>query len=211
VLSDGDCQRMERDLGIITVLDLRDTQTVAARGAARLGVRCVNVPLLSDEVVAQSGPKIAESSPRTFMRHTRDAATAESVAVVFALLADESSYPLVFHCLGGKDRTGLIAALVLGVLGVVDEDIARDYARTEPNMVRIIERLRQRGLLPADGSFTKELPRSFFETPPAAMISLLQEIREQYGSVRGYVTSCGVDAATLDGLERALLAPAGDA
>jgi protein-tyrosine phosphatase len=211
LLSGGDCQRMERDLGIITVLDLRDTQTVAARGPARLGVRCVNVPLLSDEVVAQSGPKIAESSPRTFMRHTRDDATAEAVAAVFALLADESSYPLVFHCLGGKDRTGLVAALVLGVLGVDDEDIARDYAMTESNMARTIERMRKRGLLPEDGSFTKEIPREFFETPPSAMISLLQEIREQHGSVRGYVTSCGVDATALDGLARALLPPGVDA
>ena len=209
LLSDGDCQRMERDLGIMTVLDLRDTETVAARGPARLGARCVNVPLLSDDVVAQYGQKIAESSPRTFMRHTRDDATAEAVAAVFALLADESSYPLVFHCLGGKDRTGLVAALVLGALGVSDEDIVRDYAMTGPNMARIIERMRKLGRLPTDGSFTKEIPRSFFETPPAAMESLLHEIREQHSSIRGYVTSCGVDAATLGGLEHALLTSAG--
>lgn len=203
LLSVGDCQRMERDLGIATVLDLRTAEN-HTESPSKLGVKCVNLPLFSDEAEAQSKSRI-DVSPRTWMRGTRDAAEDAVIAAVFAFLADESSYPLVFHCRMGKDRTGLIAALVLGVLGVADEDIVRDYAMTEPNMARTIERLRAVGRLPGDGSFTKELPRSFFETPPAAMRSLLQELREPYGSIRGYVTSCGVDASTLDALERALL------
>jgi hypothetical protein len=201
---------MERDLGISTVLDLRDPAR-ASQLPAKLNVKRVNLPMLSDEAAARMRPKIAEVSPRTFMRLNRDEATTTIVADIFSLLADESSYPLVFHCLGGKDRTGVVAALVLGALGVADEDIARDYTMTEPNMARTIERMRKQGRLPADGSFTAEFPRSFFETPPDAMLSLLHEIREKHGSIRGYVTSCGVDAATLAGLERALLAPAADA
>lgn len=206
-LTARDCQRMEHDLGIATVLDLRDPAR-ASQLPAKLSVKRVNLPLLSDDAIARMQPKIAEVSPRTFMRLGRDEATPAIVADIFSLLADESSYPLVFHCIGGKDRTGLVAALVLGVLGVADEDIARDYAMTEQNiMTRGAERLRKPGVLPADGSFTAEIPRSFFETPPDAMLSLLQEIREQHGSIRSYVTSCGVDAATLAGLERALLTP----
>ena len=210
-LTARDCQRMESDLGIATVLDLRDQAGISER-PTKLGVKNVNLPLLSDAALARMQPMIAEVSPRTFMRHTRDEATTAILAAIFSLLADESSYPLVFHCLGGKDRTGVVAALVLGVLGVADEDIARDYAMTEPNiMTRGAERLRKHGQLPADGSFPAEIPRSFFETPPDAMFSLLNEIREQHGSIRGYVTSCGVDAATLAGLERALLTPGADA
>jgi protein-tyrosine phosphatase len=203
-LTARDCQRMERDLGIATVLDLRDSAR-ASQSPAKLNAKCVNLPLLSDDAVARMQPKIAEVSPRTFMQDIRDEATAAILADVFSLLADESSYPLVFHCMTGKDRTGVVAALVLSVLGVADEDIARDYAMTEPNMARSIERLRKQGRLPADDSFTAEIPRSFFETPPDAMLSLLHETREQHASIRGYVTSCGVDAATLAGLERALL------
>ncbi len=209
-LSDSDCERAERELGIVTVLDLR-TPTGSSQSPSKLGAKCVNLPLLSDEAAARMQPKIADVSPRTFMRDQRDEAMEAVIAGVFALLADESSYPLVFHCVTGKDRTGLIAALVLGVLGVADGDIARDYAMTEPNMARYIERARKQGRRPADGSFTKEMPRSFFETPPAAMLSLLHQLRERYGSIRGYLTSCRVDAAALDGLERALLTAAADA
>jgi len=206
LLSEGDCLRMERDLRIATVLDLR-TPAMHNESPSKLGVTCINLPLFSDAVEAQSRSRI-DVSARTWMRGTRDDAEDAVIARVFAHMADESSYPLVFHCLMGKDRTGLIAALVLGVLGVADEDIVRDYAMTEPNMARTIQRLRKLGRLPADGSFTKEFLRSFFETPPASMRSLLRELCERSGSIRGYVTSCGVDAPTLAGLEHALLTPA---
>jgi len=209
LLSGADCRRMERDLGIRTLVDLR-TSAMHQEFPPKLAVRCVNLPLFGDEAVEVMRAAVADASARTFMRAIRDRATHAVIAGAFALFAQESSYPLAFHCITGKDRTGLIAALVLGVLGVADDDIVRDYAMTETNMPRYIERLRERGRLPADGSFTEELPRSFFETPPAAMRSLLEDIRARHGSIRGYVASCGVDAATLAALEQALLSDVRD-
>ena len=44
------------------------------------------------------------------------------------------AYPLVFHCFAGKDRTGILTALVLGLLGVADDDIAADYALSQVAM-----------------------------------------------------------------------------
>lgn len=202
-LSEGDCERMTGELGLCTVLDLR-APAWQQESPSKLGVRCVSLPLYSDEAEAGMKSRI-DVSARTWMRMNRDDAEGAVIAKVFALLADETSYPLVFHCIMGKDRTALIAALVLGVLGVADEDIVRDYAMSGPNMRRWVERLRDRGRLPADGSFTKELPRSFFVTPPSAMRSLLDEVRYTHGSVRGYLNSCGVAAAMVAGLERALL------
>lgn len=46
---------------------------------------------------------------------------------VFHILADESNYPLIFHCSIGTDRTGMIAYLVNGLLGVPKESLYRDY------------------------------------------------------------------------------------
>ena len=51
----------------------------------------------------------------------------QNVCDVFALLADESNYPVFFHCSAGLDRTGLIAWLVNGLCGVAEEDLWRDY------------------------------------------------------------------------------------
>ena len=53
-----------------------------------------------------------------------------------ALLADAEAVPAVFHCTAGKDRTGIVAELILAVLGVADETIAADYAVTEQTRAR---------------------------------------------------------------------------
>ena len=47
------------------------------------------------------------------------------------LIADADAAPLVFHCIAGKDRTGVVAALTLTLLGVADDDVADDYALSE--------------------------------------------------------------------------------
>ena len=54
----------------------------------------------------------------------------------------DSPGAVVFHCAAGKDRTGLVSAVVLGALGVSDEDIVADYAMTGRNLVAIDARLR---------------------------------------------------------------------
>jgi protein-tyrosine phosphatase len=95
---------MERDLGIRNVLDFR-TSVMHAELPSKLGVMCVSLRLFSDEAAEQARSTL-DVSPRTFMRGTRDRAEEAVIARVFALLADESSYPLVFHCATGKDRTG---------------------------------------------------------------------------------------------------------
>lgn len=53
---------------------------------------------------------------------------------IFKLLLKEQSVPLLFHCKGGKDRTGLMAALFLMSLSVEKEVIIDDYLKTKENM-----------------------------------------------------------------------------
>lgn len=59
-----------------------------------------------------------------------DERTPESMHSIFSLLAKPESYPVYFHCLIGQDRTGTLAYLLLGLLGVEYEDILRDYELT---------------------------------------------------------------------------------
>ncbi|MBO5328104.1 MAG: tyrosine-protein phosphatase, partial [Clostridia bacterium] len=51
----------------------------------------------------------------------------EIVKNTFEILADESNYPLIYHCNIGTDRTGLFAYLINGLMGVSEEDLYRDY------------------------------------------------------------------------------------
>ena len=57
-----------------------------------------------------------------------------ALAEALVLLGEADSYPLVFHCAAGKDRTGVLAALVLDIVGVDAADIVADYLITESRM-----------------------------------------------------------------------------
>ena len=66
------------------------------------------------------------------------------LAKIFDILAQETSYPLYFHCIHGADRTGTLAVLIEGLLGVSEEDIVKDYELTSFNS-KSGQRLRGKG------------------------------------------------------------------
>ena len=69
-----------------------------------------------------------------------DEQSTDSFHTIFSLLADPTSYPVYFHCLIGQDRTGTLAFLVLGLLGVEYENIVRDYELTAFSKVGSMDR-----------------------------------------------------------------------
>jgi protein tyrosine/serine phosphatase len=103
-------------------------------------------------------------------------------------VANASEGGVVVHCMGGKDRTGLITALLLSLAGVDDEQIAADYALSE-------ERLRPRHeLWFAEAATEAELTRlkRIAQTPAASIAGVLAELERRYGSVEGYLRDAGV-------------------
>lgn len=58
-------------------------------------------------------------------------AAPESYRVIFKHLADDHQKPLIVHCTAGKDRTGVLCALILSLCGVPDDEVAREYELTE--------------------------------------------------------------------------------
>jgi protein-tyrosine phosphatase len=129
----------------------------------------------------------------------------KGIADVLGLLAEPDSLPAVFHCFAGKDRTGVVAAVVLGLLGVSQEDIVQDYVLTnnyegdrfarqgaDPNAVRFIEEF-------GGGAADRR------EVYPESMQQLLAWIERRYGSMRGYVEALGVKPSVCKRLEDALL------
>jgi len=97
----------------------------------------------------------------------------ENVAAAVRAVAKAPEGGLVIHCVGGKDRTGLLSAFLLHLAGVDDEQIAADYALSE-------ERLRPRH-------------EAWFEqTPAASMSGLFSELEQRYGGVEAYLRAAGV-------------------
>ncbi len=117
-------------------------------------------------------------------------------------LAEPGSGACVFHCTGGKDRTGVVAAVILRALGVPDEEVIADYAVSERNLRAILQsyrgELESRGL---DDNAVAYLTSS----PPERMRHTLAELDRLWGSTPGYLESIGVGRATLDAMRRSLL------
>jgi protein tyrosine/serine phosphatase len=117
----------------------------------------------------------------------------DAIGDALRLIAQSSSTPLVFHCMAGKDRTGIVAALTLALLGVDDETIAADYTLSEASDVTY--RLRH-ALTPAP----------YTVVPAAVMTSWLAWLRDGHGSIEGYVKSLGVTADDVAAMREHLLA-----
>ena len=134
-------------------------------------------------------------------------ARARTFGTILEELAAPGALPALVHCTAGKDRTGILVALLLEVLGTPREMVVSDYALTgifRPNRVAAYaDVLAQSGIEPAAVS-------ALFDTPPATMRSLLEGLDAEFGSVRAFVHDhAGVDVAAMDRLGEELLEPAG--
>jgi hypothetical protein len=112
----------------------------------------------------------------------------------FLELMVEVEGPVLVHCHTGKDRTGFVAAMVLGLLGAEDEQIVADYARSVPVYEAMIERMEAAGLgVPAEAP-------SYARNPPApeGMRAMLARLRADWESPRQYLVDQGVEVSVLD-------------
>ena len=123
-------------LGITAVLDFRTRQEVAEQGKGPLftrGVRHLHLPLLQVRTIQDRVKAVVNVPPGPDMtiEDTYCAMLKEGGAqltIALNALADPGMYPAVVHCAAGKDRTGVVAAVILSIVGVEDQDIALDYA-----------------------------------------------------------------------------------
>ncbi|MFP3988002.1 tyrosine-protein phosphatase [Streptomyces sp. E11-3] len=112
------------------------------------------------------------------------------------------SEPQVFHCASGKDRTGLLAALVLSLLGVSEDDIAADFALTELATERLVADWK------ADHPGRTLRWPGYGRAPEDVIRLFLSDLSETYGSVHDYaVKHVGIDASLISELRAQLLTP----
>lgn len=199
-MSEAEAERVRGELGIVTVLDFRTDEE--ADHPIGLG------PLLASPVVrhqfAMGDPRAKFRARETGEWRPRFTRTLEGGAEhwvrAIQLLAEEETYPAVFHCVTGKDRTGVLAALVLGVAGVDEETIVEDYALSQREMDRLVRQLRDRGVIGSD-----EPQNPALAVVPEAMREMLGDLRDEHGSARDFLRAGGVEDATLDRLRDLLL------
>jgi hypothetical protein len=191
-------------LGLRTVVDLRRPAEVDQDGRVSVpeGVNYYHVGLDYPHWPAQEFADTQERIAYLRLRYVELATyAAADLAAVLKLIADPSSAPLVFHCVAGKDRTGVVAALTLALLGVDTATIADDYALSEAAEPAAWEYYRRR----AGERVPRQRWRTFTVSPREGIINLLDELTSKYGSVPGYAAAIGIDAAQIESMRTHLL------
>ena len=192
------------ELGVRTVLDLRTEAEIAERGRADGDHDWHHLPVL--RTIWQREWFTDEHTVERFLADRYLVMLdegAESLATALRLLADLDRVPAVFHCAAGKDRTGVLAALVLSLLGVDEGVIVTDYGLSRLGMDRMVAYVRE--TYPDRYDTMADQPAAFLQAPEAAMALFLDDLRSVHGSVEGYASSIGVDPGDIDRLRANLL------
>lgn len=186
------------DHGIRTVVDLRGDDERADDPPAELPVEVVHVPFFETseaewreiaaerDAAAAAAPDVAGATRDVyliFLERFRG-----NVAAAVRAVANAPEGGVVVHCVGGKDRTGLLSAFLLHLAGVDDDEIAADYALSE-------ERLRPRHeawFETAESGEELERLRRIAQTPAASMTGVFAELERRYGGIEAYLRSAGV-------------------
>jgi protein tyrosine/serine phosphatase len=191
-----------RELGITTVIDLRSAEEVATRG--RVPEPDVVYHHLAMFDVEPDWPPDDDSPGYLADRYLEMVEEGRrTLAASLEVLSDEAAYPLVFHCAAGKDRTGILAAVVLALLGVPDDVIVQDYALSQEAMGRLGAWLRANMPDVADANST--LPSSVFGATVETMTVFLAHLQRAYGGAEGLVRELGVDPDLVRRLREHLL------
>jgi rhodanese-related sulfurtransferase len=198
-----------RSMGLATVVDLRTPRELERTGRGPLGPEPLGYRHLSvigdgdAEGEAVAGPSADDLSAR-YLWYLEVGAAALSEALT--VLGEPANYPLVFHCAAGKDRTGVLAALVLDLLGVAPEAIVDDYVITADRMELILGRYRSD---PAFAARMATVPASRFSVEAATMERFLDVLHRRFGGAEGWATASGVPPASVARIRALLLEPPG--
>ena len=187
------------DYGVRTVIDLRGARELATSPdvfASSRHVRYVNI-----SVIGEAAP---DAKPRrwpdleSLYKYILDERQ-EVVKAVFDVMTD-NAFPVLIHCTAGKDRTGIISALMLGLANVSHASIAEDYALTNRHAAPLFDEFR--AITPAHR--LAALERNL-EARPEAMLDTLAHLESTYQNVPGYLKAIGLTTFQITRLRDAIV------
>jgi protein-tyrosine phosphatase len=182
-----DDQKVLADLSITTVIDLRTPGEVEQGRIAESEAYAYHHLPMADVLPSTTDARWA--SPEYVSSRYLEMLSASSVRAVLSLAADPRSYPLVFHCAAGKDRTGIVAAIILSLLDVSRDDITADYMLTAPAMERMVTTLIE--AVPERAELIEPHLPAIRGTRPGNIGGLLQALDDEHQSIAGYVRHIG--------------------
>ena len=203
LLTPSDIALLRDELRVRDVVDLRSSAELRSEGQGPLAeqdVRFHHVPLFDGEVRSEDRERAAQISLADRYVFLAELAGERIARVVTTIAAADAG--AVFHCAAGKDRTGVISAILLGLLGVPDDVIVADYVATRENLDAIVDRL---SALEGYRAMLAALPPDTMHANPETMVEFLERLRAAHRSVEVYARHAGVTADAISRLRGRLL------
>ena len=192
-------------LGLRAVVDVRQHPQFVRRPGFVPEVT-YHRPLVDRVIDLDNPPPLSEPAHIADMYDEMISRSVPQIADVLDLIAaNVGDGPVLVHCAYGKDRTGVIVALVQAALGFGPDVLVEDYARSDEPTIRRYEWLMRERL--ADDPPAWRAPRFLFRSPAGAMAALVERSLDRHGSLDAWVRSFPIADGTVDRLRAALLTP----
>jgi protein tyrosine/serine phosphatase len=212
-LTADDVERLVAVEGLAHVVDLRSAHERVERGRGPLGatpVRYTEVEVIGPDDLARraatraaafaAGEAPARILADGYVELLELGGTA--FAAAFERIVEPGGTPALVHCAVGKDRTGVLVALLLDAAGVPADEIAEDYARTAERMGPIIERWVATN---ASTGMSEQMAAFTASAPAETMARLLEELHARWGGAAGYLVAHGQPQSRVDAWRRLLV------
>jgi protein tyrosine/serine phosphatase len=205
-LTESDVSHLVTERGLLHVVDLRSASERRERGRGRLGeaptVRYYDVEVITEadlerRRLARAAQFESGADPIEIMASGYEELLqlgAAAFAAVIERLVEPDGTPALVHCSAGKDRTGVLVALLLAAAGVDRAAIVADYAATQERMERVFGRLRSAEQFEA---MKAQLPTFALEAQPETMARFLDHVDAVWGGAAAWFEAQGVSAEVL--------------
>jgi protein-tyrosine phosphatase len=207
-ISSSDFNKLQNELGLASIIDLRSRLELERQGRGILtesGIKYNNISFMTDEGTKTPNEQLQRAYKNMgefYLHQIQQKVFGQRIVEALKIIAEPENLPLIFHCAVGKDRTGMLAAILLSILGVADADIIDDYAASAPYMDDLLIRIKNGPLPPGT---PPDLPDYFWTATPESMAFFLSTIKREYGSAKGYIEVQGAEKSLFDRLEMVLL------
>lgn len=203
-LSENDINHLVKERNVKCVIDLRSSHEIEKRPSALNDINDVSYHhiSLSPDVAPDKMINVSDIGPM----YLRDMyleilkARKEKLAEVLNIIMNCDDGAILFNCTAGQDRTGVIAMLILGIVGVSKQDIATNYMQTSTNLKYNIKLQEQMKKLFGEimENFDMDSANKFEGSVPKNIEDAYDHIINNYETFDNYLLSIGVESKVID-------------